>query len=192
MTDERNELDKAEQAQAAQYDKAILTVSSALLGLSVAFLKDVAADPPVVICILACAWLSLALSILFTLYSFLTSQNAIRYVRETIDIEETGGEVSNPEPFQTTHILNHSSFWAFALGLFLFCTFAFLNLGGKTLDEKQFSIEGGYQPPKAVHRITADGDQRGYQPSAKKPGGQTNQQSAGQPQPQAKDADRNE
>ena len=122
--DERGELDKAEQAQAAQFDKAILTVAAALLGLSVTYLKDVAATPPVAIYLLVISWMSIAGSILCTLKSFLTSQEAIRHNRMLIDNPDA--EVSDPP--QITDQLNNASFYLFAVGLLTFCLFALVNL----------------------------------------------------------------
>lgn len=73
-----DQLERARQSAFEQFDKAILTLSSGGLGLSLAFLKDVVKTrPPVGEPILVVSWVLFAVSILSTLVSFLFSERAI-------------------------------------------------------------------------------------------------------------------
>jgi len=159
------EIEKAQQSQAEQFDKAILTVSSALFGLSVAFIKDVAAEPPQAICLVALAWCALASSILCTLYSFLASQHALRH-----NIRVLRGQASGNPP-ELTSKLNYWSFSLFLAGLLLFILFCVVNIMSdekKPTEPKQEAsqTEGIFEALPPAPNSRADGISEGYQPQA--------------------------
>ena len=144
-----DKLDIAEQAQAAQFDKAILTVSAALFGLSIGIF-NVIQQPPVWVFCLVVSWMFICTSILATLLSFLTSQEAIRHNRNVIR-----GYVQSKPPPQWTNYLNWVSYILFALGLFFFCFFAGANMSGNERNQRfpsgvarpsQGPVTNGYQP----------------------------------------------
>ena len=74
---DEDKIDAAEQAQAEQFDKAILTVSAALFGLSVGIF-NVIQQPAIWVPCLVLSWVCICVSILATLLSFLTSQEALK------------------------------------------------------------------------------------------------------------------
>jgi hypothetical protein len=75
--EERNLLVDAAREGARSFDKAILTLSAGTFGLSLAFIKQIASViQPGALCFLLASWTFLALSMLMTLISFLTSQSA--------------------------------------------------------------------------------------------------------------------
>ena len=83
----RGRLESSLQSAYDQFDKAILTLSSGALGVSIAFIKDVvplarASWKP----LLVCSWVGFALAILSTVVSFLVSQKA--FVRQISDAED--------------------------------------------------------------------------------------------------------
>lgn len=75
----RADLLKRQLSNAENYDKAILSVATAALGFSLVFLKEIA---PIYIAkkffLIEISWFFLVLSILATLLSFLSSQQAIK------------------------------------------------------------------------------------------------------------------
>ena len=149
-------LEEAVQSQAAQYDKAILTVSSSLFALSVAFLKDVAGSNPVWAGLLILSWICLAISVCCTLTSFLTSQSALRHNQDQI-AKVAKGEIPDKDTPKSTENLNWASLKTFVIGLLLFCIFAFLNLGTDKMDENE-------NENTEYNRLKSSVDEKGYQP----------------------------
>jgi hypothetical protein len=72
----REDLLKRQLSNAENFDKAILTLSSAFLGLSLAFLKDLAPYAPSLM-VLKWSWAAFIGAIVITLTSYVTSQRAI-------------------------------------------------------------------------------------------------------------------
>lgn len=75
--DERQWLVQADHAASRDFDKAIMTLAAGALGVSIAFVHDVAPDP-VHVAWLGWAWGLFAGSLVLILVSFLTSQHALR------------------------------------------------------------------------------------------------------------------
>src|SRR6266849_4563171 len=74
----RAELFKRQLSNAENYDKAILSLATAVLGFSLVFLKDIASIANAKeVWILQISWFFLALTIVSTLSSFFTSQAGI-------------------------------------------------------------------------------------------------------------------
>lgn len=85
---ERRALIETEQNQSLQYDKAILTLSAGALGVTVVFVHEIAPAPDKdTLHFLFGGWAAFALSILSTLFSFLSSQAAHRQQRDSLDRE---------------------------------------------------------------------------------------------------------
>ena len=81
----RNHLMTALHSSHEQYDRAVLTLSTGLLGLSIAFVRPDAEKPlEHVSCILVLSWLSLLLAIVATILSLLSSRRATRKALEDV------------------------------------------------------------------------------------------------------------
>lgn len=135
--DERKQLIDAERDTAQQFDKAILTLASGALGLSITFIKQIAPHPKSQsIYFLIAAWTFFSFSILSTLISFLTSQAACRRQREILDqdISEKEHENKNNATYWTNW-LNYLSIAFFISGIIFLIVFSIFNLpeGGKKL-----------------------------------------------------------
>ena len=85
----RRHLVEAYHAASRDYDRAIMTLSAAALGVSIVFVRDVAPRPTGT-GFLAWSWMLFTASLLTILASFLTSQEALRYELETLDDQEEG------------------------------------------------------------------------------------------------------
>jgi hypothetical protein len=66
-------------SNAEKYDNAILTLSAGILGVSLAFIKDIVPiDEAINVCLLKLSWVCFSLAIVFTISSFMLSQWAIK------------------------------------------------------------------------------------------------------------------
>ncbi len=130
--DERKHLIDAERDTAQQFDKAILTLASGALGLSITFIKQIAPHPKSQsIYFLVAAWVFFSFSILSTLISFLTSQNACRRQRDILDQNQQTSKKeleSNNNAANWTNWFNYLSIAFFILGIFLLIIFSVFNL----------------------------------------------------------------
>ena len=127
----RAALDSFELAISERYDRAVLTVATGALALSITLLGKVA-DPPKLytIWILSTGWLLLIASIIGSLTSLLTSQSAIRHVRNQLDEQqrsEAPPEDSNPYA-QWTNALNIAVLVTLVVGIALLCWFTIANM----------------------------------------------------------------
>lgn len=111
------------------YDKAILTLSGGALGVTISFLKNVLRNStPTAMVFLFAAWVCWGLSLASVLYSFYSSNLALRKAisqadRGTISEQQPGGAYD-----VTTAILNGASGILFLAGIFLFVYFAYANM----------------------------------------------------------------
>ncbi|MFQ5796168.1 MAG: hypothetical protein ACE5JP_14120 [Candidatus Bipolaricaulia bacterium] len=130
--DERKLLIDAEREALRSFDKAILTLSAGALGLSITFIRQLAPEPQVeTLRLLAIAWIAFGLSLLSTLFSFLTSQSALRRQREILDQDyENEKPNQNYKNWQAkiTNILNLASILSFIVGLIFLAWFSIENL----------------------------------------------------------------
>jgi len=157
--EERKFLNEAERDTAKQFDKAILTLAAGALGLSITFIYQIAPHPnPNSIFFLIIAWSLFSISILSTLISFLTSQEACRQTRDLLD-QEQKEEKKDQKEFSArkwTNVLNYFSIGMFILGVIFLIVFSSINLFHfkevKSMsDEKK--IEEGYVPPEPPVKI---------------------------------------
>jgi hypothetical protein len=116
------------------YDRAVLTLSAGALGISIAFVRDLAPDPlPLTKGWLGNAWVFLGISLLSTLTSLLTGQYALR---RTIAQVDTMIREKRMEPTErpggclgaTTSALNVCSTLALVVGIFFLALFALANI----------------------------------------------------------------
>lgn len=150
------EINKRELSGSENYDKAVLTLSSAGLGLSVALLKDVVQlDKALYLGVLYCSWLMFVLAIASTTLSFIVSAKALSYQKilaERFYLKEEEEAFSAPNRYDIwTYRLNWLSGGAFVLALFLTPTFVILNLESSPMHKKtsinQVDVQRGATVP---------------------------------------------
>lgn len=130
-------------------DKAILTLCSASLAFSLSVYEKVYTG--VYPCLLILVWALFAISVLSTLYSFISAE---KLADNLITLESKNGkgeDVNNLH--KTIHFWNKLSHWlsrvsvgGFTVGLVLFVVFSSVNLMGKDMSDRRI-IENGYTPP---------------------------------------------
>ena len=144
--DHRKVLNNMELEVSGRYDQWIITLAGGALIFSITFLEKIATQPkPLTLWFLGASWIFLLLTLIFGLFSLLTSQSAIRRERDILD-ENLGEENPTPESqkniFATcTHLLNVLSIITFALGIMLLCLFSILNSSKKGLTYEQRQSE---------------------------------------------------
>jgi magnesium-transporting ATPase (P-type) len=131
---ERTLLVEMEQKSADQHDKAILTIASGGLALSITFLKDIAPNPlSETWKYLGVSWACFVLGILAVLLSFLTSQSACRKQRDFLDklYQDGSASVADKKNWWSswTHWLNWVSYALVFFAVVFFTFFSWLNLG---------------------------------------------------------------
>ena len=129
LVEYRSFLIKADYAASKAYDKAIMTLSGGALGLSMAFLKDIAPKPAdCTIALIALSWLFLTTSIGSTLVSMLTSQFALRKAIKQVD----EGSIYKQRPGASfawlTSALTITAGTLFVVGIFFLAWFCVANM----------------------------------------------------------------
>jgi hypothetical protein len=165
---ERALLVEMEQKSAVQHDKAILTVASGGLALSITFLKDIAPHPsPETWMYLGISWGCFVVGILAILLSFQTSQSACRKQRDFLDNLYQKSSISGSEKngwSSWTNWLNWASYALVFFAVVFFTLFSWLNLGkgdqkimtNKSLNQqvqlkvKPILVKGGAVLPKTL------------------------------------------
>lgn len=117
--------------QAGFFDRGILTLSAAALGLSLTFTKEITETPDAeTLWMLFWSWACFVVSLLATLASFQTSQKAIEKAIEVLDTIYQGSTISdrtsNPWRSATT-VVNWFSLAVFIVGAALLTGFAMAN-----------------------------------------------------------------
>ena len=120
----KKQVGEALQSQAAQRNKAILTLAAGALALSLTFLKDIAPTPDDrAITLLAWSWVCFIISMCLTLISFQVSVCAFRRFDEILNIQqaESGTDASTLKNcwVTVTLILNRLSLVMFIAGAIL-------------------------------------------------------------------------
>lgn len=121
---ERKLLIELEHESIRSFDKAMLTLSGGALGLSIAFIRQIAPLPKSK-CLLSIAWISLILALTVTSLSFLFSSEAMSRQRELN--EKPNQEQPNPWNRWIT-VLNYFSIGFFIFGMIFLVLFSILNL----------------------------------------------------------------
>lgn len=184
LAEYRGLLTKTEQDSQSEYDKAVLALSGGALGLSFAFTKDVVGTKDLIYSsLLLAAWISWALSSTSILFSFLTSQQALRKAIRQLDKrtseEDVEEKMDRPGGWYDcfTAGLNLSGGILFLVGLVMMMLFVSFNLKHMNesskketkilneghlvpvapITEKQQSLAGKIvpkEPPTATRKIT--------------------------------------
>lgn len=150
----RADLLKRQLSNSENADRAVLTVSTAALGFSLAFLKDVVPlQNAVHIWLLYGSWLFFGLAILLTLVSFFTSQKAIdeqlqiayQYYMEGKDhLAQTRSRFS-----VVTSRLNTSGAFTLGCGLLASAGFVVINIGkDQAMSTKNHAVFDGATVPR--------------------------------------------
>lgn len=158
--DERKLLVDAERESARSFDKAMLTLSSGALALSITFIRQIAPVPRSE-AYLYFAWGGFILALLCTLVSLLSSQSTLRKQREILDSKNRGQPTASEQKnvmSGVTNFLNWFSILSFIVGVLWLTAFAVKNLSiqevmmsDKTSSAAQQSSEiekRGFVPPK--------------------------------------------
>ena len=155
----RADLLKRQLSNSENADRAILSVSTAALGFSLAFLKDIVSLPEASFpCMPYLSWASFTLAIVVTLVSFFTSQRAIDEQlllaqRYYVERDDTAASI-RPRQATVTDMLNKAGAVLLVLGLLITCMFVGINLWkGNTMSNKKPINEGASVP--LMQRIAA-------------------------------------
>jgi len=134
LFEERKSLIFAILEQSKSFDRWILTLAGGTFGLSLVFINQIVPNlKSGTLCFLTTAWILFALSILFTLLSFLFSQESCyKQIKEIHQLlkEETNRNKELPLNIygRMTKGLNYCSMSTFLIGVAFLITFATLNL----------------------------------------------------------------
>lgn len=124
LADHRRHLLDSLYAESSSFDKAVMTLAAGALGISIAFVNNVAPNPRATGW-LAVSWGLFAASLVCVLFSFMAAQSAIRW---EIDHLYDDPRPARPHPHRTSR-LNKAAASAFVAGVVALSIFAFLNLG---------------------------------------------------------------
>jgi hypothetical protein len=129
--EERKLLIDWEHGATTSFDKAMLTLSSGALVLSLTYLKELGGPSSSRWALHGC-WISFGLSILFTTWSFLLSQHGLRRQREILDSRESANRAPDPRSDRNywasvTNCFNWGSVVSFTLGV---CCLAIYAISG--------------------------------------------------------------
>jgi hypothetical protein len=82
--EERNRLIASHQDASDAFDRALMTLSAGSLGLSIAFVKDIAPDP-VAVWVLEASWVLMGLALFFIVFSFAASVEVHKRLIDGLD-----------------------------------------------------------------------------------------------------------
>lgn len=126
-------VEKSKLSNSAAFDKAVLTLSSSGLGLSLTFFKlIIPAENAACLILLKSAWIAFLCAIVATMLSFRIAQwgynTAIKYAEKFYLEGLDEYENKRNTPAQFSELLNWISALSFALALFLLVYFVMVNL----------------------------------------------------------------
>jgi hypothetical protein len=169
-------LNEIEQKSADQHDKAVLQLAMAALGVSITFLDKIAPQPiRCTLILLFAGWVSLILSIVAIVGSFLMSQRACQYEREMLDKEfreQTQLDRDKKHSKRVTR-LNRLAYIGFVVGVGLILIFSGWNL---------WNVEGKKMQENSKPIVAQDVSTRGTVPAS--PPAQPTQQTSTRPAPE--------
>lgn len=143
----RGELLKQQISNSETYDKSLLTLSSAFLGLSLAFVKDIVPLAEVrYLWILFLSWAGLTLAIVGTIWSFIYGQRVIKRLLDGarqyyIEKDQTAFEKSRMYSEQLDHVNEFSGF-VFIAAVLLSVAFVFINIQPEASMSKETKTQG--------------------------------------------------
>lgn len=130
---ERAQLVEAHHIASRDFDRAVITLAGGALALSVTFIHDIAARPAARWELLT-AWLSLGLSLLLIVASFVTSQQGLLRRIGRIDRpksrseDESVSESSREGFFTATSLMSYASGFALVTGFAFLAAFSLANV----------------------------------------------------------------
>lgn len=149
----RKSLEEIRVQQINTFDKAILTMSSSALGLSIVLISSFAVSGKLVgIPYLFISWVLFVATITANLFSYSTSAFGAERIMEKMDEAMTRGELYTEKSgfwVACTHILNRSTIVTFAAGAVFLLLFAFQNaraLESKPAEPSKSPIENKASP----------------------------------------------
>lgn len=168
----QNHLLNARQSSYEQFDKAILTLSTGGLGLSLVFIKDIIPlAEAVCISLLLTSWVLFVAAILSTLSSFVLSQYATDkqlYYAEQYYLHKKEEYHTKRNPFATaTKVSNIVSGACFFVAVVCTVTFASINIKQEQSMSNPIErlFQNGYVPPRMqADTSTTEHIERGYVP----------------------------
>ena len=148
----RDDLLKRQLSNSENADRAVLTVSAAALGFSLAFIKDIVPlGTAMYPALLYLSWLCFVVAIIITLTSFFTSQRAITaqlVLAESYYLQHEEDALKTLPMFATiTDWLNMAGALCFFVGILATCAFVAINLGKDTpMAERKPAMDGASIP----------------------------------------------
>ena len=131
----RSLLNECETQAASDFDKTTISLAGGALGVSFAFLKDIAPNAPqwAVNCLLAPAWLCLTACLVAVLVSLKFSMKSMRYQIECLDGKHTpeSGEAAGGWWRDWTEELNWIALGTCIAGIFFLLLFVFISFWSK-------------------------------------------------------------
>jgi hypothetical protein len=138
----RDLLEQLETQAAEAFDKTAVSLSGGALGVSIAFLKDIAPKPIpwTVLGLLGPSWVALVLSLLGVLLSQMASQKSMRHEIECLDgrRKRSPGAAAGGAWRRCTSFFNHTAWVGCVVGIGLLAVFVVVNTRSKAMakDEK--------------------------------------------------------
>ena len=157
----RDQLLQSLLSNSENYDRSILTLSTAALGLSISVIRDfVPVSKMICESLLYISWSFYAVSILATILSFVSSQWGIKrqlLYAEKYYLEEIETYLKKKNVFRSaTTVLNHISGFAFIVGIILTVIFVSANVSNirriKMVEEKKSSMRLNITRPSSQFR----------------------------------------
>jgi len=129
-----------------QYDRAVLTLSSGFLALSIAFINQIVdLDKATGLNLLIAAWAFFVVTILFTVISYRTGEKALKHAIDNLDTvlrKDDEGSLKSKSGWSTiTTVLNWLSAGSFVLAVLLLFYFVSTNLPYDMNDEKETATQ---------------------------------------------------
>jgi hypothetical protein len=138
LLDHRKRLDELRVNQLTSYDKAVLTLSTGAIALSLLLLQWVSSrHAPEDIYLIAASWVALLVAILANLFSYQTSYEDVTREIAKLDQDILAGRAISEDGnlFRSlTVFLNRLSLGSFAIGSALLFWFAYVNAANSDLD----------------------------------------------------------
>jgi hypothetical protein len=153
----RSELLDRQRSNSESYDKAILTLASGALGLSLSFIKDIlpASEPARRVCLLYVSWILLTAAIITTVASFLLSNEAINQaLRQNTEyyLKRNESAFVRTKLSRAVDASNYASGILFVFGIVLTVIFVSVNFsevrGMKTSNTELINLKGGHSVPQ--------------------------------------------
>ena len=171
--DTRADLLKRQLSNSENADRSVLSCSTASLGFSLAFLKDVIhLSEAKFSCLLYLSWLLFCLAIVATLFSFFTSQKAIDAqlsLAERYFIENDASAFSvRTKTAKLTEYLNTLGSILLVTGIVITCIFVGSNLWKGNAMTKRINVTDGAPIPRmqSIHQVRQDKPSGALNPSS--------------------------